>query len=301
MKVSLILAAIVILTGFIFWKDISEFVQPENKSAQTKNTKNTKKNKNNKDERTLQSPAINIIEKWDLPAQLKEVSGIAYLGNNRFACVQDEDGTIFIFNTATNKIEKEVPFAAAGDYEGITVKENTAYVVRADGTLFEVDMNAATQTANEYKTHLTVEQNIEGLVYDADNNRLLLAIKDEEPGNKNYKGIYAFDLAKKELLKEPAFKIDLDNEVLNNTSGKKKGSIMPSAIGIHPTTKEMYITDGPKAKLLIMDAAGTIKKLYNLGKAFAQPEGITFNEKGELFISNEGTKQPGNILKVEVE
>ncbi len=52
--------------------------------------------------------------------------------------------------------------------------------------------------------------------------------------------------------------------------------------------------------LLIMDYSGTIKKLYQLGKDFAQPKGITFSPQGEIFISNEGTKQPGNILKVEI-
>lgn len=53
--------------------------------------------------------------------------------------------------------------------------------------------------------------------------------------------------------------------------------------------------------LLIMDYSGTIKKLYQLGKDFAQPKGITFSPQGEIFISNEGTKQSGNILKVEIE
>lgn len=75
---------------------------------------------------------------------------------------------------------------------------------------------------------------------------------------------------------------------------------MPSAIGIHPATRGIYITDGPGARLLVMDASGNIESLHQLGKDFAQPEGLTFSPRGELFISNEGTKQPGNILKVEI-
>ena len=75
---------------------------------------------------------------------------------------------------------------------------------------------------------------------------------------------------------------------------------MPSAIGIHPLTNEIFITDGPKANLLIMDEAGMIKKLVQLGKDFSQPEGITFGPQGEIFISNEGSKLPGNILQVEL-
>ena len=76
----------------------------------------------------------------------------------------------------------------------------------------------------------------------------------------------------------------------------------PSGISIHPLNGDMYIIDGRDPKLLIMDAAGTIKKLYLLNtKQFLQPEGITFSTAGDLFISNEGTKQPGNILQVKID
>ena len=50
----------------------------------------------------------------------------------------------------------------------------------------------------------------------------------------------------------------------------------------------------------MMDNSGNIKKLIELGKEFSQPEGITFSPQGEIFISNEGGQEPGNILKVEV-
>ena len=76
---------------------------------------------------------------------------------------------------------------------------------------------------------------------------------------------------------------------------------MPSEIAIHPVTNEIYITDGRNPKLLILDASGAIKKLYQLNKnEFSQPEGLTFKPDGEMLIANEGVKQPGNILTVKV-
>ena len=105
---------------------------------------------------------------------------------------------------------------------------------------------------------------------------------------------------KRFFIKEPVFKIDLQDEMIANQQDKKNKSIMPSSIGINPVTNEIFITDGPKSKLLIMDKSGMIKKLVQLGKDFSQPEGITFSPQGEMFISNEGSKLPGNILKVEV-
>lgn len=255
----------------------------------------------------LQEPAsvgITVAKKWEMPAQLTEISGLSNIDEQRFACVQDEQGTIFIYNIASSSLEKEIPFAGVGDYEGLAVVGETVWVLRADGKLFEVsNINAAKPTVKEYSTHLTIKQDSEGLCYDKKNNRLLIAIKGAELDTDDYKGIYAFDLASKKMDQQPVFKIDLLNEIFETNAGKKKkGTINPSGIAIHPLNGDMYITDGRNAKLLITDAAGVIKKLYQLNtKEFAQPEGIAFNSAGDLFIANEGTNQPGNILQVKID
>ena len=248
--------------------------------------------------------AITIVKKWDMPKSLAEISGLSYLDGQRFACVQDELGKIFIYSTASSSVEKEILFGAAGDYEELAVVGETIWVLRADGKLFEVsNMNAAKPSVKEYSTQLTTKQDPEGLCYDKKNNRLLIAIKGAEPGNENYKGIYAFDLSSKKMGQQPVFKIDLQNKVFGNGSDKKKrNTINPSGISIHPVSGDLYITDGRNPQLLIIDAGGNIKKLYALNsKEFAQPEGITFNPAGDLFIANEGAKQPGNIVQVKID
>jgi len=249
--------------------------------------------------------AITIIKKWSMPKELTEISGLSYKDEKQFACVQDEVGKIFIYNTASSSVEKEISFAAAGDYEGLAVVDKTIWVLRADGKLFEVsNLDAAKPTVKEYSTPLTIKQDAEGLCYDKKNHRLLIAIKGAELGTEDYKGIYAFDIASKKMDKQPVFKIDLLDKVFgNNGSGKKKKDpINPSDIVIHPLNGDMYIIDGRNSKLLITDVAGAIKKLYQLNsKEFAQPEGIAFNSAGDLFIANEGTNQPGNILQVKID
>ena len=250
------------------------------------------------------SAAITIVKKWDMPKDLAEISGISYMDGQRFACVQDELGKIFVYNAASSSVDKEVSFGAPGDYEELAVVGETIWVLRADGKLFEVsNMNAAKPSVKEYSTQLTTKQDPEGLCYDKKNNRLLIAIKGAEPGSENYKGIYAFDLNSKKMDQQPVFKIDLQNKVFGNGSDKKKKStINPSGISIHPVTGDIYIVDGRNPQLLIIDAGGNIKKLYTLNsKEFAQPEGIAFNAAGDLFIANEGTKQPGNIVQVKID
>lgn len=73
-----------------------------------------------------------IIKTWEMPMELNEISGIAWIGEGKIACVQDEDGIIFIYNLNENKVEKTVNFAKSDDYEGITVVDGTAYVLRSD-------------------------------------------------------------------------------------------------------------------------------------------------------------------------
>jgi len=271
----------------------------ESKNRPVKN----KKDKTNGQQ--LTAAGITVIKKWDLPKELTEISGLSNIDDKRFACVQDELGKIFIYNIASSSVEKEIPFGPVGDYEGLAVVGETIWVLRADGNLFEVSsISTAKPPVKEYGTPLTMKQDSEGLCYDKKNNRLLIAIKGVEPDTDDYKGIYAFDLLSKSMDQQPVFKIDLLNEVFgNNGSGKKKkGTINPSGISIHPQNGDMYITDGRNPRLLITDAAGNIKKLYHLNTdEFVQPEGISFNASGDLFIANEGTKHPGNILQVKID
>ena len=298
-KIIILLAGISGLFSLLTNKkdDALFFAEPVNKTVKNK--------EDGANARELTTTGITVIKKWEMPKELTEISGLSYIDDKRLACVQDELGTIFIYNIASSSVEKEIPFGAPGDYEELAVVGETVWVLRADGKLFEVsNMNAAKPAVNEYSTHLTMKQDSEGLCYDKKNNRLLIAIKGVEPGTEDYKGIYAFDLASKKMDQQPVFKIDLLNKVFetHGSGKKKKGSMNPAGIAIHPDSGDMYITDGRDPKLLIMDAAGTIKKLYSLNaKQFSQPEGITFNAAGDLFIANEGTKQPGNILQVKID
>src|SRR5687767_12793928 len=170
---------------------------------------------------------IKILKKWDLPEVLKEISGIAYLDAKHFACIQDEIGIVYIYNTETGKIEKEIPFAGQGDFEGITLVGNEAYVVRADGRLYAIsDISGNTHVIKEYSTALTVKHDVEGLCYDKNNNRLLLAAKETKPG---YNGIYAFDLATKTLKEEPVLTIEMTQMSAGAVQKKKSQEIMTSA------------------------------------------------------------------------
>jgi uncharacterized protein YjiK len=289
MKTTLLIVAILAFTSELFADNISTFFYTSQK--QEKKHKKNSKSKNASD-------GVSIKEKWDLPAVLREVSGIAYLDKDRFACVQDEAGSIYIFNKASGQVEKEIAFSGAGDFEGLTLNGITAYVIRSDGALFEVNMD--TKKTSEYKTGLPPASNIEGLCFDAGNNRLLIAGKAVDENYAGYKVVYAFDLVNKHIEKSPVYKINMEEKLLQNNLTRKKASLPLSEIAINPVTHDIFITDGPNSRLLILDKSAGVKKLYELGSHFAQPEGITFSPQGDLYISNEGKHGAGNIIEVEL-
>jgi hypothetical protein len=245
---------------------------------------------------------VKITRSWELPSTLKKVSGIDYLEAGKMACIQDETGTIYIYNLESKSIEKEIPFGPPGDYEGIAIVNENAYVGCADGRILEIlNFRSDKPIVKEYGTHLTIKQSVGGLCYDKKNKRLLIAVKGGEDGNKFYKSVYSFDLVKKTVPLKPAIKINLKDPVFNNLQTKKLQMVFqPSDIGIHPVTRDFYLIDGVRSLLLVTDESGIIKSLNILNKTlFVQPEGVTFSPSGELYIANKGIKEePGMLMLV---
>lgn len=303
--VKILVVLVVIGLPVLFWNDIKGALGPGKAAmAAGEDNKDKKKKKKKDKEQLAPSAEIKVLQRWELPEVLTEVSGIEYLGDTRFACIQDEQGTIFIYNTASGSIEKQVPFAGAGDFEGIAVNGTTAWVVQSDGRLYEVqNFLGARPAVKSYGTGLTADHDVEGLTYDRKQDRLLLAIKGKEPGSSEYKGIYAFDPAAKKFTDEPVLKINLADPVFGSLKEKKRTALMqPSEIEIHPQTGDIYVSEGARPKLLVMGADGTKKRLYTLDAAdFPQSEGLAFTPGGELFISNEGKGGKATLVKVAIE
>ena len=82
----------------------------------------------------LTEPDARII----LPDTLREISGLTCIDSNLFACIQDENGILFIYDLKQNKIREQFTFNIDGDYEGICRVSDTIYILRSDGVLFEI-------------------------------------------------------------------------------------------------------------------------------------------------------------------
>jgi uncharacterized protein YjiK len=251
-----------------------------------------------------------------LPNILQEISGVTAVDSTSLASVQDELGILFIYNVSKKEITKQYHFAGDGDYEGITRVGKIIYVLRSDGVLFEIpDYQSGAFQAVSYSLHIPSKDN-EGLCYDRNNNRLLIANKSKIGKGKvlkDLRAIYGFDLCTKRLTKEPVMSFHLsdvkqfahDNSISLPKQVKKNGrDINPSlrlkisAIGIHPLTNKLYVLSAVDLLLLILEMNGTIEHMEMLDpQLFNKAEGITFLENGDMFISNESGKQQPTILR----
>jgi uncharacterized protein YjiK len=237
---------------------------------------------------------------WKLADALYEISGLSYIDSQRLACVQDENGIIYIFNLISGKIEREIDFGDNGDYEGIEIIENDAWVLKSNGTLFKVKDYLQTTLPNvkKHPTVLTDKNNAEGLAYDPVNKNLLIACKgdpfmDDRKGS-GYKAIYSFDLETKLIDTEPFLLIPEKIIKYYNSDATFK----PSGIAIHPVTGNVYILGSVGKLLLVFSRMGEMLAVIHLNpKIFTQPEGICFSPDGTLYISNEGAGQEGTILR----
>lgn len=238
---------------------------------------------------------------WKLPSELREVSGIAWLENDVIACVQDEEGTIFIYDLKQKAIRQDIKFAGAGDYEGIAVVGTTAYILRSDGAIYEVaDFSKGKPKMTLHQSVLASSQNTEGLAYDKENNRLLLAGKGYDKSLGNSKGIYAFTLADKKMHPKPVVTIPLAQEKIKKPGKKLKNEydvLQPSSLELNPVTGEIYLLDAENLRMLTINQQGHVQKTIDLDKKqLRQPEGLTFGDKGEMYIASEGSKGGSGVI-----
>ena len=244
---------------------------------------------------------ITIITKWQMPNCLNEISGICWVDQERIACVQDKQGIIFIYNIPSAKIENQIQFADSGDFEAITKTDDTYYVMRSDGYIFEICTSLKTSVAKQYHISISETNDIEGLFYDGTKKSFLIVNRLPDPQAQTKKSIYSFDLSTKKLIDKPVYEIDISSILIENDE-KKKEVFLASDIAIHPITSDIYLTDGIHSCILIIDITGKIKSFIKLDKNhFPKPEGITFSPEGDIFISSEGIKQNGFIAKVKIE
>ena len=245
----------------------------------------------------LSAPDQKII----LDDDLLEISGLTYIENNILAAVQDEKGTIYYVDINKNEIVSKFKFAKNKDYEGIEMAQNLYYIISSDGDLYSLNRNEIENPQTvKFDTPLKAKNDVEGLAYDAHNQLLLIACKGDPTTKLNKpkgKAVYALSLKNNSF--ELIYTINTNSltKFLNQNKSKDV-KFSPSAIAVHPITRDIFILSYVDKYLIALSNKGAIKAAVKLNsRLFQQPEGICFSPNGTLFISNEGKGSKGNILQ----
>jgi uncharacterized protein YjiK len=229
---------------------------------------------------------------------LEEISGLTYFAPNQLAALNDEHGRVYVYDILERKIVQRIRFEGNGDFEGLELVGKDMYAIKSSGKLyrFNIDVAGVVETIN---SPFSYDNNIEGLGYDKKSNNLLIALKESgDIKNVNVKGkaVYGYNLSSKKFSRSPLFVLsDADLERVLGAENKK---LKPSGIAVHPITGDIYMVASVGRALVVFDNNGKPKNLTLLKRSiFPQPEGITFDPNGDLFISNEVDGDGGTILR----
>lgn len=235
---------------------------------------------------------------------LGEISGVSASADPKALwAVNDEQGKAFRLSTANGEVLDEITFGAAGDYEAVAEVDGVLYVGRSDGVLFLIDPTTQKAVQQNLTKALGPTCDLEGLGYQKEQLRLLLACKG---GRDGAFVVHAMNLLTRTMQAEPAYTVaakDIDAFIaahpespgLQRLAGKR---FSPSDVAVHPKTGDVHLVSSTGEMVVVLDRKGTLTQVFALDReVHPQPEGITFQEDGTLFISNESRGKPAVIHK----
>ena len=246
---------------------------------------------------------LNVPERYFMPDQLHEISGIAFSHGepDTLYAEQDEQGRLFHFKPGSNDMVV-CKFAKKGDYEDIAISNGIVIILRSDGILFTFPLSEANLPAAvnvQQWENLLPGGEFEGMWADEKTGKLYILCKHctDDKTSKVSSGTILQISPDGKI--SPAGNFSLNVKEIERLAESGKISFHPSGIAKNPVTGEWYIISAVNKMLVIADEAWQPKAVYPLNLSlFNQPEGIAFDKTGNLFISNEGGDiGSGTVLK----
>jgi hypothetical protein len=257
------------------------------------NSKESKKSTADNVDRSLPFDLRSPSKCYELPKALHEISGIAAVNDSIIACIADEKGTVYFYNLKAGEIDTKLKFTEHGDFEDLTIVNDTIYVLDSRGVIWVIKNYL--QQPQITSTPLTIEQpfELEGLCHRGDT--LFIAAKYYHNKKRDKKSVLpVWRLDRQLQIKDPLFNLPDIIQVGGNTAA---APFHTSAIVYYEKMKQWFCTSTHTKAFIQCDYQGNILATQPLTeKDFSQPEGICFTMSGDLLISNEGKEGPGTIL-----
>jgi uncharacterized protein YjiK len=144
--------------------------------------------------------------------------------------------------------------------------------------------------------NLTGTNDFETMYSDPARNALVIICKNCKSDDDKSVSAFAFYPDSIGFDSKPLYTIDAAK--VKELSPFKTAKFQPSGAAIHPILQKLFIISAASHQLVITDLNGKVESVFRLSpKLFPQPEGITFKEKGDMYISNEGVNTKSTLLK----
>lgn len=250
---------------------------------------------------TLRDYDLDKPEKFFMPESLHEISGISFhkQHNDTVYAIQDEEGKLFRLSWNKKK-QYHSKFSKKGDYEDVAIVGEQVFILKSNGILYSFPfadvIYEELDSVKEWK-HLLPQGEYESLYGDDATGKLYVLCKNcVDDNTKDRVSGYILQMGDS-LFPTGNFGIDV-NEIKSMTDKVTRG-FRPSALARNTISNEWYIVSAINKLMVVTDSSWKVKEICALNSnSFNQPEGIAFDNLGNLYISNEGDDfTEGNILK----
>jgi uncharacterized protein YjiK len=228
----------------------------------------------------------------ELPADLAEVSGIAYTPDGRLFAHGDERAVVYQIDYPGGKVVKRFGIGGGagpllGDFEDIQVVGDRVFLVTSEGQIVEAKEGADGATVPVVRRTRGVGGacEVEGMSWDEASSSLLLLCKEVK--GKRWKDqlvVLAVDPTTGAFEPEP--RLAVAQAELERVTGVKR--FAGSALARHPRSRTWLLLAGPQRAFAEIDSSGKVLGGGQLAKArHRQPEGLAVAPDLTLLISDE--------------
>jgi hypothetical protein len=229
-------------------------------------------------------------DRWTLPKELNEISGLAVDRRGRVFAHGDERAIVYQLDPATHRVLKRFSFghpAVRGDFEGIAVTGEQLTLTTSDGVLYTgregQDGEAVPYTIRDSGVGRRCE--VEGLAYESSDRSLLLACKT--PRIESLRGkvaVFGWSLDRG----APAASLRVvvpQSQVVGRVGGS---TFHPSELTRDPVTGNYLVLAAREHLIAELTPAGAVADVRRLRPSLhRQPEGLAFVADGALLVADE--------------
>ncbi len=231
-----------------------------------------------------QSTQADGVVRWNLPARLREISGLALTSDQRLLAVADEEAIVYEYDYDAGRLVKAFALGeptVRDDFEGIAVLKDTVWLMNSKGDLYSANEGDDGERV-EYEKHkfeFKDDCELEGLAADEGRDTLILVCKDAKKKKDRLIFEWSTDAGRR--------KLRLPEAEIAASLGTNR--VHPSGIEVDPETGNLLLVAARENAVFALssdgDFLGVIMKLDK--DRHRQAEGITITDDGRLLIADE--------------